>query len=226
MSEKGLMDWFGKRKEETVSTGARSHGVAVLDTVSELELVLASMAKGEKETALKGVDRLMLSEREADRIEDRLAADISRGDLTVGERGDLLHFIRQIDSIANWAKEAALHVQLILETDAVVPKEIWEEMAATVNELIEEVKFLVSAIETYNSDIKRTLRTIDSINDQERIVDSKYYSSIKHAHMSDMDAKAILLVTEVINAIEMAADNGKASGDTINILITSRGLQQ
>jgi len=38
-----------------------------------------------------------------------------------------------------------------------------------------------------------------------------------------MDPKAVMLVRDLISAIESAADSGKSCGDTINILLVSRG---
>ena len=36
MSDKGILDWFGKRKESSVTIGARGHVMVVRDTVAEL----------------------------------------------------------------------------------------------------------------------------------------------------------------------------------------------
>lgn len=224
MSDKGILDWFGKRKEDSVNDGSRSHAVAVHDTVAELRRALGAMAGGDPAGALKCIERLMLSEEEADRIEDRLAAEISRGEMSVQEREDLIVFVRKTDKVANWAKEGAIQLQLLVETRAVVPEEIWEELEHMVEELIAEIRLLVAAIESMHTDVNATKRNIDSLNDQERILDSLYFKGIKHAHLSDMDPKAVLLVDNLINAIEMAADNGKSCGDTINILMVSRGI--
>jgi len=224
LSDKSIFDWFGKRKEATVTDGTRDHAIAILDAVSELKNALKCMENGDVAAALKGAERLILSEREADRMEDRLCAEISRGELSVQEREDLISFVRKAHKIANWAKEAGIHMQLVVETSTSVPKDMWSELGKMTGELITEVKFLVAAIESIMANQKETLRNVDAIYDQERIIDGCYFSAIKHAHLSDMDPKAVLLVTEMINSIEMAADSGKSCADTIEILIVSRGI--
>jgi len=223
LSEKGIMEWFGKRKEDTVGNGTRNHALAVLDTAIELNLALNAMAKGDRESALKSVERLILKEEEADRIEDRLCADISGGELSFQEREDLISFVRQTDRIAQWAKEAAIHLQLIEETKSAVNAPTWMELAGMAAELVTEVKCLVAAIESMRTDSKEAVRSIDALNDQERIIDNLYYAGIKHVHLSDLDPKAVMLVRDLISAIEEAADCGKSCGDTINILMVSRG---
>ncbi|MFA6870311.1 MAG: DUF47 family protein [Methanomethylophilus sp.] len=217
------MEWFGKRKEDNVGSGTRNHAMAVLDTASELGLALTAMAKGDEDAAVKCTERLILSEVEADRIEDRLCADISTGELSFQEREDLIHFVRETDQVANWAKEAALHLQLIIETRSQVPPEIWRELADMAEELTSEVRYLLAVIESMWSDSRVTVCNIDSVNDQERVIDRLYFSAIKHVHLSEMDPKAVMLVRDLISAIESAADSGKSCGDTINILLVSRG---
>ncbi len=224
MSDKGILDWFGKRKESTVAMGARGHVVTVRDTVSELKNALDCMVKGDAAAASKCMERLILSEEEADRTEDRLCAEISRGELSVQERENLIRFVRKTDDIANWAKEGSIFIQLLNETGADVPKDIWSDLAHMAEELIEEVKFLGVAIENINVDPKKVYGEIESLNDQERIIDGLYFACIKHAHLSSMDPKGVYLVDELVEAIEMAADSGKACGDAINIMLMSRGV--
>jgi len=216
------MDWFGKRKEDTVRVGSRGHGIIVLDAVSELDMALKAMEKGNKDVAMKCIERLILSEREADRIEDRLCIDISGGEMSVQEREDLIHFIRKMDHIANWAKEASIHIQLIIETNALVPEDVWKSISKMSTELIPAVKCLIKAIESMKGDPAETVRNVDSVNDQERIIDGLYYSTIKQVHLSDMGPKEIMLVRELILTLEMAADTCKSCGDTMTILIASR----
>lgn len=225
MSDKGILEWFGRKKESSVSDGSRSHAMAVTDTVSELKSSLKAMAEGDRAKAVKGIERLMLCEQEADRIEDRLTAEISRGEMSVQEREDLIVFVRDTDEIANWAKEAAIHEQLIIETGAQVPPEIWAEAAEMAGELETESKALVDAIAGMRGDPRAALSGIDAVFDQERIIDGLYFQGIKHAHMSQMDAKAVVLVDRMIDAMEKSADSGKSCGDMINILIASRGVR-
>ncbi|MDR3206109.1 MAG: DUF47 family protein, partial [Candidatus Methanoplasma sp.] len=156
MNEKGMLGWFGRRKEDSVRTGSRSHGLAVMDAAIELDLAIQAMSKGDRTAAMKCIERLILCEREADRIEDRLCAEISGGELSVQEREDLIHFVRKMDHIANWAKEAALHIQLIKETDSEVPEDIWNQIGKMSSEIMPAVKHLIKAVESLALDSAET----------------------------------------------------------------------
>ncbi len=224
MSEKGMLEWFGKRKEDAVRLGSRSHGISVLDAVTELDMALVAMSKNDYGTASKCIDRLILSEREADRIEDKLCADLSGGELSVQEREDLIRFVRKMDHIANWAKEASLHIQLLKETNASVPEEIWKSVEKMSAELLPAVRYLIKAVESLKDDTAETVRNIDNVNDQERIIDGLYFATIKEVHLSDMESKAVMLMRELILSLEMAADTCKACADTISIILVSRRI--
>ena len=222
MSEKGIMGWFTKRKEDAVRQGSRSHGLVVLDAVTELDMAIIAMSKGNRGDATKCIERLILCEREADRIEDKLCADISGGELSVQEREDLIHFVRKMDQIANWSKEASIHIQLINDTNALVPEDIWREVAKMSAELIPTVKYLVKTTESMTSDVTETLRNIDAVIDQEKIVDNLYFETIKRIHLSTMDPRAVMLMREVVLSLEMAADTCKTCADTVSILLVTR----
>ena len=222
--KKGMMMWFSKRKGETVMMGSRSHGLVVQDAVTELNLALAAIGKGDRVNAMKCIERLMLLEREADKIEDKLCAEVSGGELSVQEREDLIHFIRKMDQIANWTKEGAIHIQLLMETNALVPEYIWEEIGKMSAELIPAVKYLVKIIENIESASAETIGNIEAVYDQERIVDGMYFSCIKQVHLSTMDPRAVMLIRELILALEMAADTCKACADTISIMLVARRM--
>ena len=222
--KKGIMGWFSKRKGETVRIGSRSHGLVVQDAVTELDLAISAMNRGDKINAMKCIDRLMLLEREADKLEDKLCADVSGGELSVQEREDLIYFIRKMDSIANWAKEGGIHVQLLVETNALVPDYIWGEVGKMSSELITAVKHLIKTLENMDTLPAETHGNIEAVYDQEKIIDELYFSCIKHVHLSPMDPRAVMLIRELILTLEMAADTCKACADTISIMLVARRM--
>lgn len=223
MSDRGVLEWLGKRKEGSVSVWTRDHTVKVLDTVSELKRALDKLSKGDNAAAMKCIERLILSEREADRIEDKLCAEITMGELSIQEREDLIHYVRKMDHIANWSKEASINLQLIIETNASVPSDIWHALCDMADELITTVTHLMRLSETLmKTDVAETQRVIEAVYDQERVVDTIYYDTIKKVHLSTMDPKAIILAREVILAVEMATDTCKTCADTVGIMLTSR----
>lgn len=221
---KNLLDWFGKRKENVVQNGIGAHALAVLDCVLELNLCLRNMESGDGANAAKCIERLFVNERKADSIEDQLCEQLSIGDLNIQEREDLLHFVRKIDNIANWSKEAALHIQLINELGLNIPKDMWNGLAGIGSELETEVKYLMNAIKLLGTDGPEIHNCIQGVKDQESLIDRLNHSAEKLAYTTDMDYKSLMLISEVLNSLEMAADTGKSCADAISILTVARRL--
>jgi len=223
-SNKALLDWFGKRKESSVTEDARGHALSICDCASDLRNVLDCMARGDPEGARKGIERLILAEDESVRVSERLCVRISRGEIDPRARMDLIRYVRKTQTIAGLTKEGAIRVQLALETAAAVPQEVWKEISATVSELAEEVRFIAAAIEAVDSDPKEANRQAEAVSDQERVIDGMYYSSLKHIYLSEMDTRALLIVSGLIECIEDAADAGKDCVDIIQIMLAAKGI--
>lgn len=219
---KNMMDWFGKRKEDSVQTGVRKHGLAVLDVVSELGRAIASMADGDAKSTQKSIDRMILSEREADRIEDRLTASISTGELSAQSREDLMRLIRKTDKTADWALQGGIHIQMVVETGVAVPPQMWEALKQMSTELTLGVKLLIKALENMTSNPQETLRTVEAVKDQERIIDQIHFATLKKILMSDMDYKGVMLMKGLVEAIETSADACKSCADTLAVLMTTK----
>ena len=105
-----------------------------------------------------------------------------------------------------------------------MPQEVWKEISATVSELAEEVRFIAAAIEAVDSDPKEANRQAEAVSDQERVIDGMYYSSLKHICLSEMDTRALLIVSGLIECIEDAADAGKDCVDIIQIMLAAKGI--
>lgn len=222
MSEmKNMMDWFGKRKGDSVQAGMRRHARIVLDVASEVGKSISSMIDGDTSSTLKSIDRMILSEREADRIEDRLCEEITGGELSVLERDDLLRIVRKTDKVADWAMEAGIHIQLVVEMGSSIPPQIWDAMRLMSTELTLAVKMLIRALESMSNPAELK-RSIEAVKDQERIVDQINFANVKKILMSDMDYKSVMLMKGLVEAMEHSADACKSCVDTLSLLMTAR----
>ena len=221
---KGLLGWFGKRKEGVIQSGMRTHALSVLDCVTELGNAMRAMEADDKSGALKAIERLYYLEHEADSQEDNLCNQMSIGELSPQEREDFMHFVKKTDSIANWCKEAAINLQLIIDTGAVIPVNIWNLLTATVSDLESEVNGLMNAIKILGTDGEGIAECIQSIKDQERRVDEAYMKIMKAILIADLDQKATILSINVLETLEEAADTCKGCAETINILFYAKRI--
>ena len=221
---KGLLGWFGKRKESVIQSGMRTHALSVLDCVTELGNAMRAMEADDKSGALKAIERLYYLEHEADSQEDNLCNQMSIGELSPQDREDFMHFVKKTDSIANWCKEAAIHLQLVEDTGTVIPRGIWEMFSAAVSDLESEVNGLMNAIRLLDSNSEGLSECIDGVKAQERRIDEAYMKITRAILMSDMDYRSMMMSTKVLEAVEQAADTCKGCAETINILFNSKRI--
>ncbi len=213
-----LLGWFGKRKENVVADGLRSMSLSVQDCVRELGLAVRAMGDKDPSAAQKAIERLFQCEHEADAIEDELCNQISIGELKAQEREDLMHFIRKTDKIANWSKEAAIDIRLVAEVDLEVPKVVWDQLAEAISDLESEVTNLANAINMLGDPDSDVMECVRGVRAMERALDRAYFDITKLVFKSDMDYKAIIMMSRIVDSIEMAADTCKSCSDTVAIL--------
>lgn len=220
-----LLGWFGKRKEGVTYSGMRTMSLSVQDCVRELGLAVRSMAEGDSKAAGRAIDRLFQCEHEADSIEDELCNQISIGELSAQQREDLMHFIRKTDKIANWSKEAAIVIRLVDEIGMEVPARIWNMIAATVSDLESEVRSLIEALSQLGDEGEGVMASVTSVREAERTIDRSYFDLNKAIFSSDMDPKAVIMMSRIVEDVEMAADTCKACSDTVVILHQAKRLR-
>ncbi len=226
MSEdaKSIIGWFGKRKESVLQKGMHEHAVAVLDCVTELGNAMSAMASGDKASASKAVQRLYVLEHEADGLEEMLCNQLSIGELGPQDREDFLHFVKKSDGIANWCKQAGIHLQLIVDTGVAVPVHVLETFTSTVSDLRAEVDALINAINAMMSGSDDLMECVREIKAEERRVDQAYESIMKAVLTSDMDHRATTLTLRMLDSIEEAADTCKSCAETISILYNAKRI--
>ncbi|HSV42068.1 MAG TPA: DUF47 family protein [Methanomassiliicoccales archaeon] len=223
MSDKGsLLDWFGKRRESVVTKGIKEHAEKVGDAVSELNRAMATLVKGERAAALEALKRLNYSEKEADNLEERMSEELSKGDLMPKEREDLMHLVRRVDNIADWAKEAGMNLQLVVEANVTVPVTLWMKYWEMTQELEKASKALRLSIMNLGVDADMVLKQERSVEVSEHIMDELYYSTKKEILFAEMDPRAIYLMRDLLHGIENSADSCKDAADILHILVISQ----
>lgn len=224
MSEKGsLLDYFGKRRESLVTKGIREHAEKVGDTASELNRALNALVRVDRDTALDAMKRLLLSEKEADRLEEMITEELSKGEMEAKEREDLMHLIRRMDNVADWAKEAGMNLQLIIETKVAVPIALWKKYAEMSAELEKATKSLRMSIDALGVDAEAVIRYERGVEESEHMLDEMYFSTKKEIFLTlELDPRAIYLMRDLLHGIENSADSCKDAADILHILVISQ----
>lgn len=222
MSERrSLLEWFGKRRESLVIKGLRDHVIAVGDATAELNKAVTALCNSDKEKAMDALTRMLLSEKEADNIEERISVELSKGDMEPKERELLMRLVRRMDFIADWSKESGMNLQLILEAKVKVPVNLWTHYREMTIELERTTKELRASIEQLGVNEELADKHSREVERLEHVLDELYFVTKKEILFSDIDPRAVFLLRDMLHGIENAADSCKDVADIIHILLTS-----
>ncbi|MBI0581518.1 MAG: DUF47 family protein [Methanomassiliicoccales archaeon] len=223
MSERtSLLEWFYSRRESVVSKDMRGHAQDVGDTIIEFNRAMGMLCRGEKEQAIDALKRSFLAEKAADAREISLTEGLSRGDLEEKNREDLLHLVRRMDYAADWCKEAGMNLQLVLELNIPIPLDIWKKFNTMTLELEKMAKALKVCVDNLGLNNDLVLRTHKEIEESEHAMDDMYFLMKKEFFLTNLDARAIYLMRDLLHGVENSADNFKDSADIIHILIVAQ----
>ncbi len=216
-----LLEWFGSRRESKVMGQLTAHSLKIIDTVTELDRSVHWMSLGEQKAANEAIERLMISEREADNFEEMVNEELSKGGIGAGERGDLLRLVRMMDNIADHTKEAGMNIRLFMDLDLEVPPCIWETIKGMTSLLIMSCRHMRRALEKLGVSPEGALSSRMMVEQCERDLDELFYNTKRILMGQDISFREVFIVREVLHAIENASDYAKDTTDMLHIIVTA-----
>jgi predicted phosphate transport protein (TIGR00153 family) len=219
LSEKALLSWFSRRKESVVASKTLDHAVKIADTVVELDKAIGAAVAEDRTSAMDALHRLMMRENEADTIERELFSELSRGELEPKDREDLMQLVRNVDLVADWAKVAGRNLQILIETEIHISKNVWARFKEISMSTVDCAKLLVRTVEAFGVDADQVIERAGEVNQLERVIDDLYYRIKKALVKSTADPRVVILLNDLLAGIENASDFCKDAADTLAVLV-------
>ncbi len=197
----------------------REHITKVIDTSVDLDNALEAILDNQREAALDAVKTLYMDERAADNMEVTLFEELSKGELDPKQRETLMRLVRRIDDVTEYLEQAGLNLELLQESVKSVPREFWSLYKELSKMLVEETKALRAAVESFGRDDEEVLKHREEVKRLEQQIDDGYFRLRKKLIRSPSDPMAMLILTDLLGAIENASDNAKEAADMLFILV-------
>ena len=219
MNEKGLSVWFVKRRESTAARHLREHVTKVIDTAVDLDTAFAAILEGQRDGVLDALKTLMLDETAVDNLEVTLFEDLSKGELEPKQREALMRLVRRMNDVADAIKQGALNLELLLDWRRSVPKDFWYLYKEISKNLVDEARALRAALGAFGRDDNEVLTHRQEVKRLEGVIDDTYFRLRKTLIRSAPDPRAMVLLTDLLTAIENASDRTKDASDMLYILV-------
>jgi predicted phosphate transport protein (TIGR00153 family) len=214
--------WFENRRKTDVLNLAQQQITKALGTVTLLHKAIKSASQGKKEETKVFLEKLSKEEEEVDNLRKSVFKELTNVAVSVEFREDLMHLVKRLDVMADHVKDSARCVIVLLETN--VPNEIWKMNVNVAEALVESATTLSSSIENLGTDPVRAKEIAKKVDEIEGQIDEDYLETkklfIKYAHQ--VDAGTLLILNNLIEFMEQAADMCADTADYIVVLATEK----
>jgi len=196
--------WFEKRhKSKTLSLAQRQISKAI-ETATQLESVLISI--------------LFQTEKEVDGLRRRVLRELATSSLEWRYREDLMLLIRRLDLFADWVKDSARSVEILL--DAEVPRELVDNFVKISGMLKRCTVYLSGSIEMLGVNAAQSEELALKVDDIENQIDEEYLKTralfIRYGR--EVNPGALIMLRDLLEYLERAADMCADTADYLRVL--------
>ena len=215
MSE--LIKWFAKRKETKALTTVQRHLALTTGIVEHLEKAIRAAIKGDLKEMQTCIERVVNSEKEADRLRRNVIDEISTGELSPTDREDLMDLVKRVDMVADWSRESARILGAIPMEYVPTPiKDASIEMVVSVKQCTISLQKCVNKMMTKPEE---ALQAADAVEREEEKVDDIHEKARILLGKEDVPRAGIaVLVGQLFEAIEMIADSCEDACDQVRVI--------
>ena len=220
MAEKGMLSWFEKRRQTMTLNLAQTLIVKVISTVNDLERAIQTFSEGKNLETAKCIDRLFVSEVEIDNLRRAVFEELTKGTLPFKYREDLKALVTRLDRLADHIKDAARSVKILVEINAVIPKEILALIIEMSKTLVKSIEFVRESIEFLGETPSKSMEFTKKVDEMEGLIDDKHLltkiSFIKNS--GKVDFSIVMVLKDLVDSIEYASDRCMSTADFIRVL--------
>jgi predicted phosphate transport protein (TIGR00153 family) len=212
-------DWFVNRHRTRGLELAHDQVTSAFDTVAWLQKATHCFSARNLQQTKQYIENLYKSEEGVDQLRSEVFMELSKGTALLSDcREDLLHLVKRADTLADYTKDAARCLELLLETD--IPQELRDKTVLMSEKLAEMVNILRDSVEKISSNSTEAIKGAKKVGEIEHVVDSEYLitKSLFLKYGTKMNSGAIVIFDDLIEFIEQAADMCADTADYIDVL--------
>jgi len=196
----------------------QDHLRRVMDVSRKISQMVDCFVKGDKNLARELFADIKKSEEDVDAARRAVSRELAEIGAILMSREDFLRFTNLTSEIADFYEGIAFRLLEIMERGWKVPTDIKEGLTKLSSAVFETVSKLREAAMTLNYGASKALEKAREVEMAEKIVDDLYRELEVKIVNSDMDIPAMLLLRDVIQILEDAADKAEDASDATRIL--------
>ena len=221
--KRSFFSFFGKRKKYKSLGLAQNQIVKSIETVSELEKSINAYYNNNIEEAEKAIEKLFQEEIEIDELRREVFAELAKETLPPEYREDLRGLVGRLDRMADFVKDAARSVKVLIDSKSKIPKEIFQVNVDMVKALVECTVFLSTSIEMLAVNPIQAKEFARKVDDAEQRIDEYLLKSkiIFIENAESVKAPTFMVLKDLVESMEQAADMCADTADYIRALAST-----
>jgi len=210
--------WFEKRRKNKVLDIADRQMTVALDTVNDLERAIKAVSAGDEEEAKTTIERLFKVEEEIDDLRRTVFEELTKGNLGFQEREDIMHLVKRLDMMADYIKDSARNVLVLLKAD--IPKDVWKAFYEMSTGIVKTAAVLRESLRNLGVNPVQARMISERVEDEENKVDQKQLEikALLLKYGTEINPWSLLILKDLLDSMEEAADSCADTGDYIRVL--------
>jgi len=204
-----------KRRALTIS---QDHLRKVVEITRKVPQLVDNFVKGDKNTVRQLHTEIRKAEEEVDTTRRMVAQELAEIGAILISREDFLRFTNLASEIADFCEGIAFRLLEIMERGWKVPADVKKSLAKLSEAMFESVSKLRETVMTLNYGSSKVLEKSREVEVAERVVDDLYRDLEVKILNSSIDIPALLLLRDVLQLMEDAADKAEDASDAARIL--------
>jgi predicted phosphate transport protein (TIGR00153 family) len=190
----------------------------VVDISRKISQLVAVFIEGDKNLARELFADISKAQNDVDAARRAVSRELTEIGAILMSREDFLRFTNLTGEIADFCEGIAFRLLQIMERGWKVPKEIKQDLIKLSDAVFDTISKLRETVMTLNYGASKSLEKAREVEAAERIVDGIYRQLEVDIIDSKMDLPPMILLWDVVQLMEDAADKAEDASDAARIL--------
>ncbi len=213
---RNILGWLGMAEEYSILKDSQRHVEVTCQTVKYFSDAVSAFTRGDLNAKTVAIAKVYECEQKADVIRAQMVEALSEGLLLPPDREELLHFVKNLDRIADWTNGAA---RLLGFIEQKLSDNILKNMTNATELIVRSTSKLKDAIAAVTrNDLKQAVADCEEVDRIEHYADDQKKLLIESLIHANLDPATLLLSYELAGYLESITDKLEDAADHVKVL--------
>ena len=213
---RNILGWLGMAEEQSILQDAQKHVEETYQTVKFFAEAVKAFIQGDLHGKTVAIDNVRESEHRADLLKSKMVSELSESLLLPPDREDLMHFVKSLDTIADWTNGSA---RLLGFIEQKLPESILRNISLSTELIVNSISKLKEGVGALiKNDLKKALADCEEVDHLGHDADDQKRALIESIIHAKLEPTSLLLSYQLAEYLEGVTDKIESAADFIKIL--------